>query len=295
MEDFLQSLRSSDAGTMRALLARMSEGLGITEVPRGVAAMDHDAARLDRRRFAAEGFTELGIVADADLAERAVRTIQRLVAGGLPAVFAYAFDELWAIGDGVRERVEKLVGSEYRLVEDVWAWEIPPGRAGWPPHRGRPTRFDRDAPELINTWVALSDVEADRACMHFVPLDADRDYPDALHRAAADGRDRGRAVPLRSGEALAWNANVLHWGGPCSPRARGPRTSCSFSVVRKDALRSVGFSPVALEDLDFPKRLAILAQQVAVYGQGQPDVSTEIHTWAAATCALGAIEPRKDR
>lgn len=285
MEDPIDTLRSSDP---RAMLLELGAGLSITGT---TAAGAPPGPVLPPPWSRGEGVVRLGAVTSAELAARATRAIAALRAAGLPAVLVYAFDEIWAIGAAVRTQVEAMLGARYLLVEDVWAWEIPRGRAGWPAHRGWRRLLDRDRPELVNTWVALSDVSPDRSCMHFVPLEADPSYPDAL---GSTENDPGavRPEPLSAGQALAWNANVLHWGGPCSLDAAGPRTSCSFSLVRADAIESLPFPAVEPAELDLPQRLAVIARQIEVYGEGQPDVTPEVRIWAAATCALAAAGVR---
>lgn len=123
--------------------------------------------------------------------------------------------------------------------------------------------------------------------MWLVALEDDASYPGALARTD-DTCSAARPAPLAAGEALAWNANVLHWGGPCSAAAKGPRTSCSFSLVRADAVDRLPFPPVSLEGLDLERRLDVVAAQIEVYGEGQPDVTREARAWAAARRALAA-------
>lgn len=281
MENPIDTLRSSDP---RAMLLALGEGLSI-----GTLAIADRHAAAAPSWPAGTGWAALGEVASAEVAARAVRAIRALRAADLPAVLVYAFDELWTIGETVRARVEAMLGTRYVLVEDVWAWEIPPGRAGWPPHRGWSHALDRARPELVNTWVALSDVTPDRSCMHHVPLEVDPAYPDDLASTAADPGS-ARAAPLSAGHALAWNANVLHWGGPCAAGAAGPRTSCSFSLVRADATASFPFPAIDPASLDLGRRLEAIARQIEVYGEGQPDVTPPIRTWARATSALAGAD-----
>ena len=236
-----------------------------------------------------EGFSSLGPIAEPFVCTALVRAIQELRARGLPASFVYAFDEAWAIGQALRHRISAIVGHDYRLVEDVWAWHILPGAGrGWPAHRGVASeRFDRQAPEVINVWVALSNATPERACIHAIPLDQDPGYPDALDRLDAS-LESVRALPAAAGDALLWNANVLHWGGPCSARAIGPRVSCSFTLCRADAARRLpGLTMLApLARLDLAARMDVLARMVLVYGQDQSDVSDVVREWAALTHAL---------
>lgn len=218
-----------------------------------------------------------------------VRAIDALYLGGLPAAFVYAFDEPWALGEQARASVAELLAQDYALVEDVWAWRVRRGSEGWPPHRGvDDVVLDRDAPEILNVWIALSDAAADRACMHVVPLGDDPGYPARLR--SVDPREAAiRAVPARQGDALFWNANLLHWGGRCSAEAAGPRMSCSFTLCRSEALaRFPHLKPLApLYELDLRARTDLLARMVLLYGGAdRGDVGPVVREWAALTHGL---------
>jgi Phytanoyl-CoA dioxygenase (PhyH) len=292
MNEVLSLLRSAEGLVGPAGRASLSAlGPGLTVGGSAVApSAGPDEAAGDRAAagwLAKEGFAVVPNVACGTTCERLVDAIERLTAAELPATFVYLFDEPWRLGEQLRARVSAMLGRRYELVEDVWAWRIAPGSGrGWPPHRGiAEPILTRDAPELINTWVALSDAEADRACMHFVPLECDPSYPRAL--ASLDAPLAAvRAAPLLAGSALAWNANILHWGGPCSARAKGARVSASFSLVRSDALAALGLPLAESAPTELGARLDAVAQQIETYGEGQPDVSEGAREWARATNAL---------
>lgn len=288
MDEVLALLRMAEglAGTaVRARLAAFAPALTIGGGPlntRTAAAADfHTASGVERR-----GFARLPNAATATACAPLVAGIERLTKEGLPAMFIYLFDEPWRLGEMLRERVSSLIGARYEVIDDIWAWRIPPGRGrGWPAHRGiAEPLLARGAPELLNTWLALSDVEADRACMHFVPLDDDPSYPRTLACLEAPA-SATHAAPLSAGDALVWNANALHWGGECDARAKGARVSCSFSLVRADSLATLGVTRAAW---DLRARLDTVAQQLLVYGPGQPDVSTRVLMWAKGTVATKA-------
>lgn len=290
LDELLALFRSADglaSPAARALLRGLCPELtvgGSGDAPTRVADDSAEGPWL-----AKEGFVILPEAAAADLCARLLDGIERLTAAGLPATFVYLFDETWRLGLQVGARVSAMIGARYEVVEDVWAWRIAPGTGrGWPPHRGLAAPLlDRDTPQLINTWVALSEAEADRACMHFVPLDDDPSYPGALAGLEAP-LQTVRAAPLRAGDALAWNANILHWGGPCAPRARGPRVSCSFSLVRSDALAELAFPAASGAVGDLGARLDAVARQIVTYGRGQSDVSAAVLAWADAAAVMKA-------
>jgi hypothetical protein len=286
-------------GSLGELLAMLGSPEGLMETApalqvsaplRSQPTFPAPTERDQRRCLAADGFAAVRSAFEERTSAALARGIEELHKRDFPATFLYAFDETWLLGEAIRSQVSQLVGREYRLVEDVWAWRIPPGEGGWPPHRGvYDVQLARDAPEILNAWVALSEVTADRACMHAVPLDEDPGYPAALDRLDAP-LSAVRALPAKAGDALFWNANLLHWGGRCAAQAAGPRVSCSFTLCRSDAVDR--FPALAmlrpLADLDFAARMDVVAHMIATYGTDQPDVTDVVREWAALAVALSA-------
>lgn len=236
-----------------------------------------------------EGFAVLHDVLSAEECAPLADGITALISRGLPATFIYAFDETWITGERLRARVSRALGHEYVVVEDAWAWHLSPGTGrGWPAHRGiSHLLLHRQAPEMVNTWVALDDATTDRACMHAIPFEDDPGYPSELERTDAP-LETVRALPLTKGHALYWNANLLHWGGRVSARARGPRVAISFSLCRRDARDR--FPELAMMEnmgsLDLRARTDILARQIVRYGADKPDVSDPVRAWAKTTAEL---------
>ena len=284
-----------------AAMAEIAPGLTVDGPSRrpvpGSAVASDGAPGVDLTWLAREGLSSLAKVARPEVCSELVQAVEALAARELPASFAYAFDEIWDIGEHIRERISAASGHDYRLVEDLWAWRIVPGHGrGWRAHRGVGHELlDRSAPEVINVWVALSDVTAERACMHAVPLDDDPGYPDALDRVEAS-LESVRAMPAVAGDALFWNANVLHWGGRCSARAVGPRISCSFTLCRADS--AARFSELVLlapgARLDLASRMDAVARMILLYGTPErEDVPLVVREWAAFTHGLASRFARR--
>jgi hypothetical protein len=271
--------------------ARLRElGCGLDPLlPDGVEQVSPSAWTLDVPAFQREGLGAVEGVVSAQTAERLVGAMTAFEQRALPATFVYAFPEPWAIGERVRSRLEQLVGYELSLVEDVWAFLVPRGSSGWRPHRGiGDTLLDRDAPEILNVWVALTEVTVDRACMHALPLDRDPGYPRALDAREAPA-EWVRALPVAQGDALFWNANVLHWGGACAESAAGARASCTFTLCRADKAHlfpSLKLLPRTVA-LDLAARIDAVARMVRIYGGSDlGDVTATVREWAAITSAL---------
>ena len=265
-------------------MVALGDGLTIgqsRDESRATDASPDEAAWLER-----EGITSFRVT-DSPLVSKVAAALTRIVDDGLPGVFVYVFDDLWAMGEALRDHVSRMMAQRYELLPDLWAWSIAPGKRGWRPHRGVATSlFDRRAPELLNAWIALGDVPADRSCIHAVPLDDDPHYPSSLDHLDAP-LESARAFPVDAGCALVWNANVLHWGGPCSPRTTTPRVSCSFSLGRAGHTESAWGKPMSTSThTTFEQRLELIATQIAVYGKDHEKVAPEVTEWAAAFLQL---------
>lgn len=223
-----------------------------------------------------------GIVAPARAAAMA-RAIDALADAGLPPLFAYVYDAFWEPLDALAEPMGAVLGPHEALA-DVWAWRVPaePGRAGWSAHRGldRLERGEGGRPVTLNVWIPLGDVGPDDGCMWIVPLDQDPDYPDNLTGRA--GAPRAIPLPAAAGTALAWDANALHWGGPMTERARGPRRSFSYTLRALGAPRVAGPLPARL---DHQARLDLVADMIAVYDASER-AAEPIRAWAELTRAL---------
>lgn len=289
-----KELRKSDGSA--ALLEHVASlGRGLSTGGRlATGALARMSDEDTRRALDERGLVVVGRVARPECAPLRA-AVDAVVADGLPGVLVYLFDETWSLGEGVRDAMTTLLGAEYVLAADAWAWSLPPGGGrGWPAHRGiSDVVLDRERPEMLNVWIALSDASLDRACMSFVALGDDPGYPSSL--ASIDvPAESAIPVPVAASTVLAWNANVLHWGGECRASAAGPRTSCSFTLVRRDAVARIGMTVLDARDLDVARRLDLVAAQIVTYGDGQADVNSDVLSWARAAAAFGQVA-RKDR
>lgn len=278
---------TGDAARLGALVPGLSlDGRGFDEDVTESQGPDHE-------ELARSGIAAFPILTKAE-ASRLETAIAHLRAAERPATLVYAFDEPWQLGARVARAVSRALSAEYVLLDDAWAFAIDPGAHGWPAHRGMSHElFDRARPEVLDTWVAITDAPVERSCLHAVPLDEDPGYPDQLSSVAVPDA-RARALPVTRGTALAWNANVLHWGGPCTANAAGPRMSLTYTLVRRDAAARLDLEGrvVAPLGLDFDARIALVAAQLRTYGEGQHDVSEDALNWAQA---LGNLTARARR
>lgn len=203
--------------------------------------------------------------------------IERLDEAALPLGAVYVFDELWELGAEIAAIASRAFGARYDVLTDFWAFHVAPGQSGWPAHRGTTDLLSRVRPELLNVWVALSDAEVDRSCMHFIALDDDIAYAAGRLDDLPNEQGVTTASPVDAGTALFWNANIAHWGGPCLSTARGPRTSVTFTLER-------GAEPsrCAADETGWT-RMDALAEQLMTYAPHAPADALE---WARVMTAL---------
>ncbi len=150
------------------------------------------------------------------------------------------------------------------------------------------TRNVRDAdgvPGLVNVWVSLSEASERNACMHVVPLSRDGHYPASLHDLT--GLDAlGLALPTAAGGALAWNANVAHWGGTCDPTFTEPRISMSFTLRRPS---HPAVLPPLPRLLGFAERLDVIADQIETYGEKELAPDRIERRWAEMVAGMRRV------
>ena len=232
----------------------------------------------------ATGYLELDALLDPAAALALSRAVTALHARALHPTFLYVYDEAWHVVESLRPRLAPLLGGDFDVLADVWAWHIDPRTdpGGWPIHRGvyDDVRDPAGTPGLVNVWIALTDATERNACLHMVPLPRDPHYPGDLPNLHGL-EDLGLAAPIPAGSALVWNANVAHWGGRCDSSFSRPRISMSFTLRRRREI-AADILDVRLP-LPFRERLDLIADQFVTYGYKELGPERNEMRWAALT------------
>ncbi len=197
--------------------------------------------------------------------EKLRAAVASLKAQDVPPLFVCAYAETWRPVKSLAAYMTELTGEPYDVGCDAWYFEVSPGASGWSAHRGRSDtqlRLQGGFPDLLDTWVPLGDVSVHDACMHVLPLHADPHYPAAMS-SVVEGLPPV-ALPVMAGEALAWDANLLHAGGPSHPVLGKLRQSLGFTV---GARARAGAGRYRRGHIDtWETRIDLLAEQLLLYG-----------------------------
>lgn len=274
----------------------LAPGLHVEASPVRSELETHAPVAAFRRRWPGSGYVELAGTLGASAAAVLAGAVTALRGHGLHPSFLYVYDEAWLALDALRRRLSPLLGGTFDVLADVWAWHIDPrtDRGGWPLHRGwsKDVRDPGGHPGLVNAWIALTDATERNACMHLVPLDRDPHFPHDLEHL--DGLERaGVAVPAAAGTAIAWNANVAHWGGTCDPSFTEPRISMSFTLRTKDGIAPE--TPLLPPQLTFRQRLDLIADQFETYGDRELDPLGPEMRWARVVSGMRLAGQRPPR
>jgi hypothetical protein len=229
-----------------------------------------------------------GIVPRGELA-KLCSCIDTLHRQRIPVVFGFVYDEFWLAFQGLARFLEAALGGSYVALPDFWVWRVEPSEVdgGWGPHRdcADPT-VDRDhSPRSLTVWLALSDSTPLNGCIYVLPAHLD----DRFRQRVFDGEDqlvledlqKIRALPASAGSMLAWNQNLLHWGGRASRRAPAPRLSAAFEFQRRDAPPLNEPLLDAAQRPPFRERLGLIGKQVLQYEHMYP-LTPEIERTASA-------------
>ena len=218
--------------------------------------------------------------------------ILRLSHRGFMPVFSYMYDEFWVIWSRLRLLLAELLGPEYRMLPDFWAWHVDPHgvRSGWPPHRdkGATSLLSDGRPKSVTVWIPLTNATPLNGCIYIVPADLDPTYNTDREREYRFKLQDVRALPSTAGAVLCWNQAVVHWGGRTSERAHGPRISIACEFQRGDV---PPFNTPLIDPLTCPtvsQRLALIAKQVLQYQHMYP-LSPELRSFVLA--ALEHTQP----
>lgn len=257
------------------LAPQLSVGGAVQVRAPAVAADTLDAVR---RHFAAEGYFQTPPMLDAAELARLNDAIDAVNGAGWPPVFAWVYDEFWALArlPDVAALLASQIGAGYSQIPHIWTHVVPAtvGSAGWVPH------FDGPSRGRASIWIALTDATLANGCMHVVsrrrlsgafasqPLETGRvplaDALRALHGV--------RALPAPPGSVLGWTFDVLHWGGACVS-AGTARRAISLEFIAAGEPPNADEAPLlpltgalpALAD-----RLRMIATAVMLYQKFEP-------------------------
>ncbi len=201
--------------------------------------------------------------------------ISRLNTAGLLPVFAFMYDEMWMLAHQLHPVIEGLLGPNYAMLPDFWAWHVDPTKAesGWRPHRDKGYRAlaaDGSATS-VTAWIPLTAATTLNGCMYIVPADRDPTYGTPQDIDWKFQYPDVRALPANPGDFFVWNQAVLHWGSHASPRAGdAPRMSCAFEFQRTDipAWNQPLLQPRGV--LSYADRVRLIGKQVKQYQHMYP-------------------------
>ncbi len=232
-----------------------------------------DEARVDPEAFRRHGyFIKSDVLPDARTAA-ILEAIERLRAHDWHALFAFVFDELWALAwaSPVRSIAVALLGAPVRL-RPLLAVHYVDGEGsprGWAPHTDGPPFDDR-----LSTWVPLTDATLDNGCMYIVPRsDEVGDAVTRFRKSETTDADattllqHARALPAPAGSVLGWGFDALHWGS-ARTAAAPPRVSVAYEWLGPKGSPTEGDMPlIDLADGLPPlgQRLELIAWAILAY------------------------------
>lgn len=238
--------------------------------------------RPDRQKALLQSLGERGYFqGDAILSLESVARIRRCVEAlrkeRWPAVFAFVYDEPWAIvrGPSMARLLSSALGPRYTQAPGIWAHFIQPGDCGWRPHVD-----GYDGPDRLAIWLPLSEATLDNGCIFIIPKNrVPPRIARGFHEVARFNHsevDRllhhARPLPASPGAVLCWESGVIHWGSQSQPDA-SPRISMAVEFLRE------GFRPPrpALSPLDgrklpsFRERLRVIGKALLDYDRFEPE------------------------
>jgi hypothetical protein len=216
-----------------------------------------------------EGYFHLGPRLPAAFVARLAAALRRLRAAHIPPVFLYVYDEPYHLSGYLRAFLAALLGADFRVLPDVWAWHVEPGPAqhGWGAHRDRD--FDclrpNGMPKSLSIWIPLTDATVWNGCMYVVPAQLDPHYRARVKQCDVKALTDIRALPAAAGSVLGWTQALLHWSGRSSRRATEARLSFSIEYQRGDApaFNAPLLDPGVLPP--FERRLGLIGKQILQY------------------------------
>jgi ectoine hydroxylase-related dioxygenase (phytanoyl-CoA dioxygenase family) len=232
-----------------------------------------------QEEFGRKGYFQIDSVLSEANAERLKTGMEIVKDAGWHPVFSFVYDQFWLpVRTPLLESVlSAILGAGYKQSCYLWAHYVCPlrGAHGWPPHVDYAGRRNR-----VNVWLALSDATLDNGCMYLIPKDLTppgiaENFLKIASFSFADVKtllQGGRALPVRTGAALGWGPEVIHWGSYHKGQHGNPRFSISMEFVGASE-RQKDDEPPLLDTTKslptFEQRLYSIAQGILVYQKAE--------------------------
>ena len=251
-----------------------------------------------QKEFDREGYFQIDSVLSKTTAAELKAGVEIVRGAGWPPVFSFVYDQFWLpVRTTLLERaLSAILGAGYKQTCYLWAHYVCPlrGAHGWPPHVDYAGRRNR-----VNVWLALNDATLDNGCMYLIPKDLTppgiaENFLKIDSFSFADMKtllQGGRALPVRTGAALGWGPEVIHWGSYHKGQHRNPRFSISMEFVGASEKQKDDEPPLLDTTKSLPtfeQRLYSIAQGILVY---QKSETLLIRYLDLAQRLLAATEP----
>jgi len=232
-----------------------------------------------QKEFDREGYFQIDSVLSEETAEQLKAGIEIVKDAGWHPVFSFVYDQFWlpVRTSSLVSMLSAILGPGYKQSCYLWAHYVCPlrGAHGWPPHVDYAGRRNR-----VNVWLALNDATLDNGCMYLIPKDLTppgiaENFLKIDSFSFADMKNLlqgGRALPVRTGAALGWGPDVIHWGSYHKGQHEHPRFSISMEFVGASE-RQRDDEPPLLDTTKslptFEQRLYSVAQGILVYQKAE--------------------------
>lgn len=204
-------------------------------------------------------------------------------------IFALVYDQPWeALGHSL-PYIRAAMGSGCRAVPMPFVNYVPPGDAGFAPHRDR--KFapiaDDGMPNIMTVWTAVTEASTKRGCLAVLPTRFDPCFPDQLDQIKVSDARNIRALPVQAGDSVIFNQAIVHMGTrnvtdkprvafaieierAGLPGARRPGIELDSPISLQDRLALIGVSIGALSrnNLSFEDSHLDLARAMAYHAHG---------------------------
>ena len=253
--------------TKRSFWNDLVPHLTISDVPWSAEANKEVAREVTPvERFGETGYVSIPALLSAEITTALADGLDALTAANLPTPFLFMYDEAWKAYGQLDAEIARLMGPDYLLGGDLWAWSLEPTRGahGWTPHRDSmykvPDCADDGEPNYASMWISLTEVTADNGCICVVPR---KDSP--LGVGSADVADKGVPLLAPQGSLLGWAPDIIHWSLPVTGADVVGRKSMAVFAQRND-IGPLSWDMLRVgEPVSFDYRLGMVCRQLLRY------------------------------
>jgi hypothetical protein len=181
--------KATDSDYWRHFCPTLSVGTSSWREVREECPLDSSEIAQLVEKLGTEGYFRTKAILPIPLIHKMRACVEQLRSQSWPPVFAFVFDEFWAIlrTASLERLVSAFLGEGYKQTSALWTYYVSArkGSTGWAPH------VDGSGDQRLSVWIPLTDATLDNGCIYVIPPKPCTEIASSRLHKVENHRERG--------------------------------------------------------------------------------------------------------